>query len=93
MGDYAEAERYLFLSHSMWHPATHTRIHALSAVETGLIRWLLGRHEDAAKIWRPALPILSSVSSDRASKVMRKVRKVAPEIFTGTEKWPTAESS
>ncbi len=84
LGDHAEAERYLYLSHSMWNPETHTRIHALSAAETGLIRWRLGRHEDAAKLWRSALPILSAVSSERASKVLRKVRKAAPELFAGT---------
>ncbi|MFG3617237.1 hypothetical protein [Nocardia sp. NPDC047654] len=83
LGDHAEAERYLYLSHSMWSPETHTRIHALSAAETGLIRWRLGRHEDAAKLWRSALPVLSAVSSDRASKVLRKVRKAAPELFAG----------
>ncbi|MFI9410621.1 hypothetical protein [Nocardia gamkensis] len=84
LGDHAEAERYLYLSHSMWSPETHTRIHALSAAETGLIRWRLGRHEDAAKLWRSALPVLSAVSSNRASKVLRKVRKAAPELFTST---------
>ncbi|WP_051046941.1 helix-turn-helix domain-containing protein [Nocardia asiatica] len=84
LGDQAEAERYMHLSHSMWNPQTHTRIHALSAAETGLIRWRLGRHEDAAKLWRSALPILTAVSSDRASKVLRKVRKAAPELFAGT---------
>ncbi|MEV6319773.1 hypothetical protein AB0M45_01065 [Nocardia sp. NPDC051787] len=84
LGDYAEAERYLYLSHSMWNPGTHTRIHALSAAETGWIRWRLGRHEDAAKLWRPALPVLSAVSSERTSKVLRKVRKAAPELFTST---------
>ncbi|MGK8510310.1 helix-turn-helix domain-containing protein [Nocardia asiatica] len=83
LGDQAEAERYMHLSHSMWNPQTHTRIHALSAAETGLIRWRLGRHEDAAELWRSALPILATVSSDRASKVLRKVRKAAPELFAG----------
>ncbi|MBF6302238.1 helix-turn-helix domain-containing protein [Nocardia amamiensis] len=84
VGERAAAERFCELATSIWSPQTHARVYALTAAETGLIRWQLGNHADAVSMWRPALPILSTVSSDRASNVLRKVRKAAPELFAST---------
>ncbi|MEU2106560.1 helix-turn-helix transcriptional regulator [Nocardia sp. NPDC019255] len=84
IGDLAEAERYQYMSATIWHPRTHTRIHAISLAETGLIRWRMGNHEDAAKLWRTALPTLTSVGSERGSKLLRRIRKAAPELVDHT---------
>ncbi|RDI43669.1 hypothetical protein DFR68_11956 [Nocardia mexicana] len=78
--DWGNAERYQHLSAQVWNPGTHPRIHALTSAETGLIRWSLGRHEDAAKLWRSALPVLDAVDSERTANVVSKIRKVAPEL-------------
>lgn len=80
LGDLTEAERYLHMSATAWNPETHTRVRALSEIETGLLRWKLGRHEDAAKLWRTALPTVAGVDSDRTRKAVAKVRAVAPEL-------------
>ena len=80
VGDLAEAERYQHMSAEIWHPKTHTRIHAISLAETGLIRWRMGNHEDAANLWRTALPTLTAVNSERGSKMLRRIRKAAPEL-------------
>ncbi|BDU07169.1 hypothetical protein FMUBM48_34320 [Nocardia cyriacigeorgica] len=48
MGELAAAEQHYRLTCDIWNPATHSRVHALAAAETGLIRWRLGKHEDAA---------------------------------------------
>lgn len=80
LGDLAEAERYHYRSAQIWDPTTHRRIHALTTAETGLIRWKLGRHEDAAALWRPALTVLAGVDSDRSRKVIARIGKVAPEL-------------
>ncbi|MFR9771692.1 hypothetical protein [Nocardia sp. SC052] len=84
IGDLAEAERYQHMSATIWHPRTHTRIHAISLAETGLIRWRMGNHEDAAKLWRTALPTLTSISSERGSKLLRRIRRAAPELVDHT---------
>jgi transcriptional regulator with XRE-family HTH domain/tetratricopeptide (TPR) repeat protein len=84
IGDLAEAERYQYMSATIWHPRTHTRIHAISLAETGLIRWRMGNHEDAANLWRTALPTLTAVSSERGSKLLRRIRKAAPELIDHT---------
>lgn len=85
MGELGEAERYLYMSAMVWNPKTHTRIHALSAVEVGLLRWRLDRHEDAARLWRDALPILATVKSDRVAKALAKVQRCAPELVPAAE--------
>lgn len=81
LGDVVEAERHHRLSHEIWNPKTHSRIHAITAAETGLLRWRIGNHEDAAALWRPALPVLATVNSDRATKLLTKIRRAAPEVF------------
>lgn len=88
VGDLAEAERYHHMSAMIWNPDTHTRIHALTLAETGLIRWRRGNHEDAAKLWRTAIPKLSSVNSERGAKVLHKIRRTAPE-FAATSTRPS----
>lgn len=80
LGELDESERYLHMSAAAWNPETHTRIRALSEIETGLLRWKLGRHEDAAKLWRAALPVVAGVDSDRTRKAVAKVAAVAPEV-------------
>ena len=80
LGDLNEAERQLDMSAAAWNPLTHTRIRALSEIETGLLRWKLGRHEDAARLWRGALPVVADVDSDRTRKAVAKITAVAPEI-------------
>ncbi|MFC4126255.1 hypothetical protein [Nocardia rhizosphaerae] len=80
LGDLSEAERHLHLSAAAWNPESHTRIRALSEIETGLLRWKLGQHEDAAKLWRSALPVVAGVDSDRTRKAVAKVAAVAPEM-------------
>lgn len=80
LGDLDESERHLHMSAAAWNPETHTRIRALSEIETGLLRWKLGRHEDAAQLWRAALPVVAGVDSDRTRKAVAKVAAVAPEM-------------
>ncbi|WP_331757929.1 hypothetical protein OG225_41670 (plasmid) [Nocardia sp. NBC_01377] len=82
LGDVVEAERFLHMSAMAWNPKTHTRIHALSQIETGLLRWQLGRHEDAASLWRNAATVLSGVDSDRVTKALTKVARCAPDLLT-----------
>ncbi|WP_446224002.1 helix-turn-helix domain-containing protein [Nocardia sp. IBHARD005] len=84
LGDLSEAERHLHMSVVAWNPETHTRIRALSEIETGLLRWKLGRHEDAARLWRTALPVVAGVDSDRTRKAVAKVTAVAPEVAVTT---------
>lgn len=84
IGDLAQAEQYHHMSAMIWDPKTHTRIHALTSAETGLIRWRMGNHEDAAKLWRAAMPALSTVNSERTTKVLKKMRRAAPEMFAST---------
>ncbi|MCP2314785.1 hypothetical protein APR12_000115 [Nocardia amikacinitolerans] len=84
LGDLTNAERYYTLGTSIWNPATHARVWALTAAETGLLRWKLGNHTDATNLWRPALPILHTVDSARTRKALGKVRATAPELFADT---------
>ncbi|MEU2014229.1 hypothetical protein, partial [Nocardia sp. NPDC019302] len=84
LGDLANAERHYELGTSIWNPETHARVWALSAAETGLLRWKIGRHTEAADIWRTALPALHAVNSARTTAALRKIRRNAPELFTDT---------
>ncbi|MGY0502946.1 hypothetical protein ACWZHB_31040 [Nocardia sp. FBN12] len=68
------------MSVAAWNPETHTRIRALTEIETRLLRWKLGRHEDAAQLWRSALQVVAGVDSDRTRKAVAKVAAVAPEM-------------
>ncbi|WP_036537554.1 hypothetical protein, partial [Nocardia cyriacigeorgica] len=52
--------------------------------ETGLIRWRLGKHEDAASILRPALPVLTAMNSDRTARQLAEIRNTAPELLAGS---------
>ncbi|WP_406282923.1 hypothetical protein OH799_25495 [Nocardia sp. NBC_00881] len=81
VGELAAAECHYELGTSIWDPQSHARVYALTAAETGLVRWRMGNHEDALSMWRPALPILHAVSSARTSKVLKKMRTTAPELF------------
>lgn len=83
LGDLTEAERHLYMSALAWNPETHTRIYRLCQIETGLLRWELGRHEDAACLWRDALRALEGVQSERVTKALSKVERCAPELVTG----------
>ncbi|WP_157170947.1 helix-turn-helix domain-containing protein [Nocardia araoensis] len=84
LGDLANAERYSELTTSVWDPRTHARVWALSAAETGVLRWKLGKHTDAIDMWRGALPALHAVDSARADIALRKIRRTAPELFRDT---------
>jgi transcriptional regulator with XRE-family HTH domain len=84
LGDLANAERYFELGTSIWSPRTHARVWALTAADTGLLRWQLGNHSDAVDLWRPALSILHAVDSARTATALTKIRRTAPELFTDT---------
>ncbi|MGK8487308.1 helix-turn-helix domain-containing protein [Nocardia asiatica] len=84
LGDLANAARYYELGTSIWNPRTHARVWALSAAETGLMRWKLGKHTDAVDMWRAALPALHAVNSARTTTALAKIRRTAPELFTDT---------
>ncbi|NEW32574.1 hypothetical protein GV791_08375 [Nocardia cyriacigeorgica] len=81
MGELAAAEQHYRLTCDIWNPATHFRVHALAAAETGLIRWRLGKHEDAASILRPAIPVLAAMNSARTARQLAKIRATAPELL------------
>ncbi|MBF6095240.1 helix-turn-helix domain-containing protein [Nocardia cyriacigeorgica] len=83
MGELAAAEQHYRLTCDIWNPVTHSRVHALAAAETGLIRWRLGKHEDAASIVRPALPVLTAMNSDRTARQLAEIRNTAPELLAG----------
>ncbi|BDT87764.1 hypothetical protein [Nocardia cyriacigeorgica] len=83
MGELAAAEQHYRLTCDIWNPATHSRVHALAAAETGLIRWRLGKHEDAASILRPAIPVLAAMNSERTARQLAKIRATAPELLAG----------
>ncbi len=85
LGDLPNAERYYTVDTSIWNQHTHARVWALEATETGLLRWKLGNHTDALKMWRSALPILHTVNSACTTKALSKVRTAATELFTSTE--------
>jgi transcriptional regulator with XRE-family HTH domain len=84
LGDLANTERYYELGTSIWNPQTHARVWSLSAAETGLLRWKLGKHTDALNMWRTALPVLHSVNSARATTALGKIRRTASELFKDT---------
>lgn len=81
IGDLTEAERYLDFSHQVWNPQTHTRIRAISAAEVGLLRWRIGDYVGAVNIWRPAVPVLSTIASGRATKQMTRINRYAPDLI------------
>ncbi|MFE3443035.1 hypothetical protein ACFXNW_08385 [Nocardia sp. NPDC059180] len=84
IGELAAAEQHYRLTCDIWNPATHARVHALAATETGLIRWRMGDHQDAASILRPVVRVLTAVNSDRTTRLLAKVRDTAPELLVGT---------
>lgn len=84
VGELSAAEQHYRLVTSIWSPETHARVYALSAAETGIIRWKMGDHTGALSMWKPAVPILSAVNSARTTKAMQKMRKIAPQAFTPT---------
>jgi transcriptional regulator with XRE-family HTH domain len=84
LGDLVNTERYYELGTSIWNPQTHARVWALSAAETGLLRWKLGKHTDALNMWRAALPVLRSVNSARVTNALGKIRRTASELFKDT---------
>lgn len=77
IGDLTVAERYTHMAATVWDPDTHTRVHALTLAEAGLQRWQLGRHEDAAQLWRTAVPMLADVNSDRAGKMLASIQSIS----------------
>ncbi|WP_280429845.1 helix-turn-helix domain-containing protein [Nocardia brasiliensis] len=81
-GELPAAEQHYGLGTSIWSPETHARVYALTAAETGLIRWRMGDHTGAVSMWKPAVPILSAVNSARTTKVLTKIRKAAPQAFS-----------
>ncbi|MGY4102302.1 hypothetical protein ACW2Q0_22515 [Nocardia sp. R16R-3T] len=82
LGDLINAERYYALGTSIWNRQTHVWVWALTAAETGLLRWRLGNHTDGVDLWRPALPILHTIDSARTRNALNKVRTTALELFT-----------
>ncbi|MGW4325362.1 helix-turn-helix domain-containing protein [Nocardia sp. NPDC004573] len=88
LGDLANAERYYELATHIWNPQTHARVWALTAAETGLLRWKLGKHTAAVDMWRAAVPVLHAVDSARADIALAKIRRTAPELFTEAMRSP-----
>ncbi|MEU1962888.1 hypothetical protein [Nocardia sp. NPDC019304] len=84
LGDLANAARCYELATTIWDRETHARVWALSAAETGLLRWKLGKHTDAVDMWRTAVPALHAVKSARATTALGEVRRTAPELFKDT---------
>ena len=80
VGDLPAGERYTHMAATVWDPVTHTRVQSLTLAEAGLIRWRMGQHEDAARVWRTALPTLAGVNSDRATRMLHNIRRAAPEF-------------
>ncbi|WP_327110030.1 helix-turn-helix transcriptional regulator [Nocardia sp. NBC_01730] len=85
LSELRDAENHYQLGTSIWDPHTHARVFALTAAETGLIRWRMGNHDAAVAIWRSALPILHRVDSARTTKSFSKIRATAPELFADTD--------
>lgn len=82
LGDLEVSERFTHMAAMVWDPQTHTRVHALTLAEAGLQRWQLGRHDDAAALWRTAVPVLAGVGSDRAGRMLADIRGAAPELVS-----------
>ncbi|MFI2284365.1 multiprotein-bridging factor 1 family protein [Nocardia beijingensis] len=84
LGDLPNAARYYEVATNIWDRETHARVWALSAAETGLLRWKLGKHTDAVDMWRTAVPALHAVKSARAAAALARIRRTAPELLEDT---------
>ncbi|WP_433522269.1 helix-turn-helix domain-containing protein [Nocardia pseudovaccinii] len=84
VGELTAAEQHYQLATTIWSPDTHARVYALTAAETGLIRWRMGDHTGAVSMWQPSVEVLSAVNSARTTKVLAKIRRTAPQAFTAT---------
>ncbi|MFC8530715.1 helix-turn-helix domain-containing protein [Nocardia sp. NPDC057227] len=80
LGDPAEAERNRTRALTLWNRETHPRVHALTAIEAGLLRWQLGEFQAAADMVRPALPMLTAIDSDRTRRALARIHTTAPEL-------------
>ncbi|MBF6233029.1 hypothetical protein [Nocardia farcinica] len=52
----------------------------MTTAETGFLRWRQRRHQEATDAWDQAVPVLRALESTRATTVLGRIRRVAPEL-------------
>lgn len=80
LGETAEAEQRYSLAASMWDPATHPRVFALTSADAGHARWRMGDESGAADVWNEVVPVLQDIESARTASALDRIRHKAPEL-------------